>query len=198
MTLRQRWAQTSLPNKFLVATGAVVALSSVIQMLILWFSLQVSNAALEASIESSHNDQRAWIAVKNMSITSFETGKPLKTEVKIINTGKTNALEVQESGVVGIYQGKMDVEKYLKETPPPEHEPVVLFQGIDVAIPAETSAPLTEEQIKAIQDRRYPVYLFGDVHYKDIFKKSHITQYCGIFVPAINKFEACPQHNKVD
>jgi hypothetical protein len=42
------------------------------------------------------------------------------------------------------------------------------------------------------------VYLFGDIHYKDIFNNPHITQYCGIYVSATNKFEDCGLHNKVD
>jgi hypothetical protein len=191
MNLRQRWKQTSLPNKVLATTGAVVALSSVAQLI-------ASNAALQASIESSHNEQRAWVAIQSIAITTLESGKPLRTEMKIINTGKTVAIDVDYPGVLKPSLGEIDVEKVFKETPQPAHAIAVLFPGIDETVPAETPEPLTQQHVDAIKDRRLLVYFITDIHYKDIFKKEHITQFCGLFVPAKNKFEACHQHNKVD
>jgi hypothetical protein len=206
MTLRQRWKQTSLPNKLLIITGALVAFGTVfyagaaaVQIHILNESLRQSDGALRASIESSHNDQRAWIAIESMAVTLLEADKPLKTEVKIINTGKTIAVDVQSTGAVQTSLAPLDVDKFLEAKKTPTDGPgEVLFQNIDVTIPAETSTPLTSQQVEAIKTRQMLVYLCGDVHYKDIFKKPHTTQYCGIYVPATNKFEACHQHKQVD
>jgi len=107
MTVQQRWKQTSLPNKLLVITGALVAfgtlfyaLAAGVQVWLLRESLSASSAALNASIEASHNEQRAWIAIESMQLTLLEADKPLKTEVKIINTGKTIALELFYPGAV--------------------------------------------------------------------------------------------------
>jgi len=209
MTLRQRWKQTSLPNKLLVITGGLVAFgtlfyaaAAVVQICILRDSVRQSQAALDASIEISHNDQRAWIAIESMTVTTLEAGKPLATEVKIVDTGKTIALDLYYPGEVQTSHARMDVDAFLrsKDMPPPVAATRVgaLFRNIDVTIPAQTSVPLSAEQVTAIQTRQLLVYLFGDVHYKDIFGKAHTTQYCGIYVPDHNKFEACGQHDHVD
>ena len=207
MNLRQRWKQTSLPNKLLVITGALVAFgtlfyagAAVVQIWILEESVQQSRDALNASIEMSHNDQRAWIAIESMAITLLEAGQPLKTEIKIINTGKTIALDLDHPGRVQTNVGRLDVEAFIRSNSLVSEaaKGVVLFQNIDATIPAQTSVPLSAEQVQAIKEGRMFVYLFGDIHYKDIFDKAHTTQYCGIYVPATTRFEDCGLHHKVD
>jgi hypothetical protein len=195
MTLRQRWKNTSLPNKLLVLTGALVAIGTLYQGYVLHESLTQSTVALQ-------NDQRAWIAIESMDVTLLEANRPLKTEVKIINVGKTIAIDLYYPGAVQTSWTQLDIEKFERSTRmPPATAPMragALFQNIDVTVPAETNVPLTSQQVDAIKDRRLLVYLFGDIRYKDIFQQPHTTQYCGIFVPATLKFEDCAQHNTVD
>ena len=78
MNLRQRWKQTSLPSQLLVMTGALVAFgtlfyaaAAVVQICILEDSVRQSQAAVNASIEISHNDQRAWVAIESMAPAPF-------------------------------------------------------------------------------------------------------------------------------
>ncbi len=160
------------------------------------------SAALDASIEASRNDQRAWVGIKSMDVTLLETDKPLKTEVKIINTGKTIALDLYYPGAVQTSWVPLDIEKFERsKNMPPATAPMragVLFQNIEVNIPAETSVPLNSQQVEAIKARRLLVYLFGEIHYKDIFRRPHTTQYCGVYVPGTRRFEDCTQHTSVD
>ena len=207
MTLRQRWKQTSLPNRLLVITGALVAFgtlfyagAAVVQICILEESVRQSRAALNASIEMSHNDQRAWVAIESMAITLLEADKPLQTEVKIMNTGKTIALDLYYPGAVQTSIGPLDVDAFIRANPPVAETAggVALFQNIDATIPAQTSVPLNADQVDQIKKRQLRVYLFGDIHYKDIFGKTHTTQYCGIYAPLTRKFEDCGYHHSVD
>jgi len=136
-----------------------------------------------------------------MAITTLAPDKPLKTEVKIINTGRTVALDLTSSGRVQTSFGPLNVEEFVHSKnmlqPADATRAGALFQNVDVTIPAQTSTPLTSEQVEAIKTRQLWVYLFGDIHYKDVFGKPHTTQYCGIYVPDTEKLEACGLHDHV-
>jgi hypothetical protein len=209
MNVRRRWKQTSLPNKLLVTTGALVAfgtifyaIAAVVQICILEETVRQNKAALDASIEISQNDQRPWVAIESMTLTLLEASQPLKTEVGIKNTGKTIALDLFYPGAVQTSETPLDVEAFIRSTYMPPFTAAMtagaLFQDIGATIPAQTSVSLNAEQVEAIKARKLLVYLFGDIHYKDIFNKDHTTQYCGIYVPTTNKFEDCGQHHSAD
>ena len=52
--------------------------------------------ALDASIQSSRVDQRAWVGIKNFDIEgpALSMGQIIRINMNLINTGKTPALDV--------------------------------------------------------------------------------------------------------
>ena len=202
MGIFQRWKRTSLPNKLLVITGGIVALGTLYQSYILHISLEQNTIGLKENIQSTRNDQRAWIAIESMGITQLEAGESLKAEIKIVDTGKTIALNVRHHGAIQTSLVPLDIDKFeqSKDMPPQLSSNSIgaLFQNIDVIMSSETSVPINLKQVEAIKDRRLLVYLFGEINYDDIFRIPHTTQFCGMLVPATGRFESCAQHDKVD
>jgi hypothetical protein len=202
MKLGQRWNKTALHNQILVVISVVAAAAAAVQTYLLELSLEATNRALTASVEGSQSDQRAWIAIESMDITQLEAHKPLTTEVRILNTGKTVALDLHYPGAVLASPVPLDIDTFEKsESMPHTSVPLTaggLFPNVGETIPAATSAPLTSEEAEAIKIGRMRVYDFGEISYKDIFHRAHTTQFCGVYVLATRKFEDCGQHHSVD
>src|SRR5262249_54948644 len=59
-------------------------------------SARQSKAALDASIEALHTDQRAWVSIHSYDAI-FSSDKPTTITIRLTNTGKTPALKVRSA-----------------------------------------------------------------------------------------------------
>jgi hypothetical protein len=138
-------------------------------------------------------DQRAWIGFTEMSITTLKAGEPLRTDVKLLNSGKTFALDIEmPGGVQTSWTGFDDARRQFSQRAPSfvSHSKV-LFPGITVNSPAETVEKFTDDQVRAVINGTLKVFLFGDIKYRDIFGGRHTTRYCGHYVASTGRFEDC-------
>ncbi|MBZ5643762.1 MAG: hypothetical protein LAO19_13450 [Acidobacteriia bacterium] len=169
-----------------------------------------SKATLEASIEASKLDQRAWITVE----VEEKTGN---FAVFMRNTGKTPAINVTEvtgfSGGTGMAPPAVDFtfnssssppiptnlppdilkrlkqEGYIRDKPPSGY---VIAPG-DSQIGSDYQGKFTQ-MFKLGGER---AYIQGKVTYDDVFGRPHETTYCFWFAPP-SDFVMCNDHNKMD
>jgi hypothetical protein len=148
---------------------------------------------IRQQVSAQRDEERARIEFSSMAITNLKPGEPLRCDVKIINSGKTLALDVVLPGTVQTsYIGLDDAIAQAKKSssvPPPSSR--ALFPGIDVNIPSETTVPLTSTQVADIESGDLNVYLIGDITYRDIYKSGYRTHYCGRYVSTTKRFEDC-------
>jgi len=161
-----------------------------------------SKAALDASIEVTRTDQRAWVGV-------IETEPPTETvagenvyikagshsifRAVIANSGRTPALSVTTStGDAGILSGVPFVPRYdyRGEYGIPVIQPAAKFW-----ILTSGDHAFTAKEIDAVKSGTFKVYFFGMINYKDVFGKSHRTNFCAVLDRNLKNFNACSQFN---
>jgi hypothetical protein len=166
-----------------------------------WLEAGALGAAILYSIVTAiqwsdfrHNfkiDERAWIGIKTIDLSEPSAGEALRCEIKMVNSGKTFALDITGPGFLQTSRiGLQDAiaSAHVSNRIPYTH---VLFPSIDENMPFKTDSPLTAEQASSVSLGTLQVYVFGDIYYRDIFGDRHVTHYCGHYVTTTKRFEDC-------
>ena len=124
--------------------------------------IRLTGTALDASIEMSRTDQRAWLGVKDITLTHALTiNHPIQISVNTFNSGKTPALEVTLPEIsVG------DGEDHMLKTAPSKDRGVVAPNNNEVFY---SSASVSNDVIDGLEAAKIRVYVRGRIEYKDIF-----------------------------
>jgi hypothetical protein len=167
-------------------------------------SVKKSGDALNASIEASRTDQRAWVGVKSINVGTLEAEKNLVAEVALNNSGKSLANKVQGYATLAVSDSRT-----LREFPEPPREPVesvaIYWPGMDLKIYASGTAktPLhrfafTKSGLENISAKRSFLFVYGTYNYVDIFDRPHTTRFCARYSPDSKLFEFCANYNYAD
>lgn len=154
-----------------------------------------NNAALDATIASSHLDQRAWVYVSNPSLIQRPGQWPVIT-LDIINSGKTPASNVsylQSSDIQPA--GKYPIFQYKGESLPVGSLPP---GGKFTTSYFDTAERLTALAFSQRRVRRESFFIYGELSYTDAFGISRRTRYCyAMFQMEENMTitTTCPYHN---
>jgi hypothetical protein len=161
--------------------------------------LAQGRAALDAQIESSRLDQRAWVGIKSVVSEPLQAGKPLQIGVEITNVGRTPAFELRP--VVSWRVGdRIDINTYavskermnlIKAAGEP---PVVLFPGQVFSAAIVPGTP-NDEFIKQVESGTRMIYVFGELKYVDGSHRPHITKFCFYYVASSGRFNLCDRYN---
>ncbi len=164
-------------------------------------SLQQSNKALNATIEESRLDQRAWVVATDMTPANIAANRNPRFVIGVRNTGKTPALRVTRRIAAHIYRkGEPFVPLYHDE-PPPAVEPMIMLPpgGQHFELRTGDLPPLTQGTIDALQKGEYVLKVYGWVRYEDVFKRRHLTTFCVALVPVnLTLGESCESYNQAD
>ncbi len=156
-------------------------------------SVDRSKAALDATIESFHLEQRAWVAV-NFVDMPLMLDKPLLAKVTFINTGRTPAVRVTQ--VVGFDAEFKRIHELAEPNPKWFRQASIILPGLPATAPAEprTKNPidvLTQAGIDAINKGQVFIYVWGEIKYFDVFGAPHFTKFCGEYSPKAGLFGVC-------
>jgi hypothetical protein len=170
-------------------------------------NLARSKAALDASIEASRNDQRAWVTNADMVPNFMDDkgvptwvmeGRKLTFGVKLQNSGKSPALDVE---------CKMAAKVFPKEIPfspiydPSERPPsrIVMRPGgigeIDTSPSDPLAVDITAEILADITSGRKRLCAYGEITYRDIFERHHVTTFCAYLSEDLRTFMHCNTYN---
>lgn len=156
---------------------------------------------LDASIESSRLDQRAWLTVSNLQLTEEPNGlNNIGVLCHLINTGKTPALMVTNKTSTGTFTAN---------TAPPTVEwdqiladnPVVVFPGGFTTFTARFN-PFTAVSLDSYKQHRSDMLIRVRIDYRDVFGAAHFTESCSYhsFGTGLTSsaFGACKTGNEID
>lgn len=143
---------------------------------------KASAASIKATQEAMRLDQRAWVGVL-AQMDKPEVGKPLIGKALITNSGKTFAVKMTIQTHLAISRTKLDVLPTI---------PSVLWgESIGLLIPNRpyeshvtfrdaSGTPLKsiQQEIDNLTTGGFYVYIFGEVHYNDVFQQPHETDFC--------------------
>lgn len=159
-----------------IADNAQVALDA---------SNRQSKASLDATIEISRLEQRAWVGPTTMILKEMHAPDPINADVTIINSGKTPALDTRVRYYLYVSDTVIDIEKTSKSIlamSMGESTVSTLFPNQTNHLIAPTSST-DELAIQSVKAGRKLLYLFAWVWYEDVFHKSHETRFCAQFRP---------------
>src|SRR5713226_9022985 len=136
-------------------------------------SVKQAGDALNASIEASRTDQRAWIAIGTPSPT-LKVGNPSILQVRIWNAGKTPAFITKGSSVIeplpnGAYPDFKPRRGEITSDPivlSPNAQFFVTHQ-LDRRNPAQN---MDETMLRPLTNSTVIVYLWGRIEYEDVFR----------------------------
>lgn len=164
-------------------------------------TLSQSRTALNATIQSSYRDQRAWVGVDSIT-GNVELGKPLIVTVQYRNTGKSPALKlITIASVEPVDKGKEPSFTYepnlagvLSST---VLQPNAIYRNILNAGGA-TNIAVTQVGYDRIRSGDLVVFVYGKLTYEDIFSRSHRTTFCVYLDPIGKTWNTYKGYNEVD
>lgn len=170
-------------NRQMVLVSALMLTVTAVQCIYTHYSLKQSSAALNASIDASRLDQRAWVTVTSIHIMDgFSNAKNSKVEAIVTNTGRTPALGWRiKCGTIytGGEQSRSDIAKILKESARPLDTSVgVIGPDVHPIVTMDTDASTYPEFKRVLGVKPFYLYVFGRMDYRDIFGKDHFTTFC--------------------
>jgi hypothetical protein len=169
---------------------------------------QIEKNLLEASIDSSELDQRAWVAVSDLRTNPsvLVVGEPLTFIAVFKNTGRTPAKGTH--GYVTVdpeLQGHSPKFSY-KHLPsfsygliPPEGTAFASIKADMRDRRTGQAVPITQEVLDGLKSESIHFYVHGIVYYEDVFHITHWTKFCYFLRgPQLNEFSGCNSHNNAD
>lgn len=172
----------------------------------------ISKSALEASIETSRRDQRAWLGVRGMVLSKEPEGsEPIRITAILANTGKTPAMLINNKSQKWIGAGG--------NPPWKTWDQVATSEGAETIFPGDTTRSLTlsfgvfrpdmfrpdmfdtgANEINLYRDRRATMHVQVRLEYVDVFGCRPWTPICLYrdFGEPLNTFHPCAQGNDID
>jgi hypothetical protein len=159
-------------------------------------SEKTANDALQATIDTFHQDQRAWVSIKNARLTKpFSTTEKAQVTVLVTNSGHTPGLKMYFScrgmkldaePTCDPHLGKGEVFK----SPVPPGGETEQFLLID---------PQSQALIDGLKNNTHIFYLKFGLEYQDINGKVHHTTFCGSYPTDHEPFlMGCPNGGSMD
>jgi hypothetical protein len=162
---------------------------------------------LKATQDQLRLDQRAWIGVKRVNVSTLPA--PWFATITVSNTGKTPALHMKEISVPELipkgnnpdFSTEKIKSKYEGSSVAPQTKVDIIYpfsssKKINISI-AEEKRKMDEDFGKFRQgDLIY--YVHGTIFYDDVFHKHHWVTFCWYFDLTINEFRPYKEHNNTD
>jgi hypothetical protein len=139
-------------------------------------------------------ENRAWLGVSNEGVIQFETGKPIKVDITLVNSGKTPASHVMEGADVQPFTLIPDTPLLFGLTPTASIPP----QGSHIL--HITSNTKLDGITKAKIEGKVLILVFrGTVQYEDFNKIQRTTSVCMFMSdPATKQLSFCETGNDMD
>jgi len=163
----------------------------------------VAEKSLQASIDSSRIDQRAWVGIKDITLLPLEEGKPLIAQIRISNSGRTFAREVRIPGMLIFDASKIETDEAIKtaithyQNKPPAIMGVIFPNG-EILQPCIVEGSINSASIEAILADKLNVYIIGEIQYLDVFGQHHTTTFFSRYFPLLRTFQFQAKHNEAD
>jgi hypothetical protein len=166
-------------------------------------NLEQSKQAIDASIEISRRDQRAWVGITEIippwrdpanNPLYIKEGSNFGASVTIINSGKTPALNIRSKIRLMAFPRN---HKFAPDYGNVQGQSVGVLQpqGKFKATSLPSYQPVNASDITSLKNSAMILYLYGEIQYEDIFKISHRTTYCSFLAQTLDSFVVNSTYN---
>lgn len=170
-----------------------------------------SKRALDASIEISRSDQRAWVGMTEILPQWVDSSnKPMflkegsyyQVGVTIVNSGKTPALNVKPkirllpfSSEDKFYPDFGDLKEQSDGVIEGQTVGVIQPQGALKLISAPSYKKVRSSDLESLKNGSLVLFLYGEIQYEDIFGVAHQTTFCSTLASTLDRFNVCSSYN---
>jgi hypothetical protein len=144
-------------------------------------SLGHAHKALDASIESSRMDNRAWITSHGISFEDIVPGKTPKFNVFVINSGKSPAFTGINT-LIKVFDSSdekgLDAELAKPWLDESGGNHAIMYPGQELRVSIEGEEAISGETLAQIKLGSKILYIIGVIPYRDIYGVSHRTKFC--------------------
>lgn len=170
--------------------------------------LKQGNASLDASIEASRTDQRAWLGIKTIDAPTLVPNQKAVINFRIENSGRTPAIEVRafvdviHSTVMLTDAAKVRIAANIARQGKQEEGMMIstIFPDSGFNNMARTSVLLGSGDIESVKNGKNFIIVVGEITYRDIFKETPVrhTRFFAWYNPEFSAFQPLPKHNEAD
>lgn len=174
-------------TKVMAGATIAVAVATIIYTITSFLQWDILSKQLES--------ERGMVSITGCSLKPMQVGQPLEVDLLAVNVGRTFAFDSKQSSDLKIYSDSFNVhelESFIKAQKPSGAD---ISPGSKLGIPLRTDFKLTEQQIDLINSGKVRITVGGEINYRDIFGKAHLTQYCNTYDSASNSFILCGEYN---
>lgn len=181
-----------------LAVFASVVIAAVIGAFVGYPTWQEYVSQQEAKLEL-----RAYVDVRALGPTALKEGLSPRVRETVQNTGRTPAYNdvIQAAITVADYPLSKPFERLTCPVEDLQADKRKWFLGKGPRVDTVRDAPLTAEEVTAIQTAKSALYFHGTVCYRDIFHEPHRTDFCMFWkwdAGRVSPSLSCDQGNKAD
>ena len=142
--------------------------------------------------------ERPWVIVQNANYKDFKVGDKPIAVIVFINTGRTPARNVRTIGHIALrYEPAPNPIPY--NSPNCYDSNSVIGPNNVMSLLLQTNGPLlNEEDLKAVNEKKLRLYIWGCVDYDDIFSNHYKTNFLLVNKPGTDNFDFCKYGNEVE
>jgi hypothetical protein len=166
-------------------------------------SADAAKSAAETAKESLTQAQRAFLFTSIKYAISPEGVHQYYVEIR--NSGTTPARSTTNQHNCEI--SNLSPENFDYRDFPASTKPSLLTIGPQAIINMDGEYDLTQDDVKRMRDESKSIYIWGWIHYRDVFpnSKPHVTEFCYRLLPEMRgqgtlqlRSPTCPTHNCTD
>ena len=170
--------------------------------------LKQGKASLDASIEASRTDQRAWLGIKTIDAPTLVPNQKAVINFRIENSGRTPAIEVRafvdviHSTVMLTDAAKVRIAANIARQGKQGEGMMIstIFPDSGFNNMARTSVLLGSGDIENVKVGKSFIIVVGEITYRDIFKDTPFrhTRFFALYNPEFSAFQPLSTHNEAD
>jgi hypothetical protein len=158
-----------------LATGDKIATIATLVGFLQFVALVATFALMR---RSARQQLRAYISGLPDWITSFDETHPPRASYTMRNLGQTPAYKVVHRSEIAALPFPLPVGFRLPPVNGTIAPATVLFPNVPLIGNSTKAAPFTADELAGIRNRSMRPYIFGEIRYRDVFRKRRRSTFC--------------------
>lgn len=156
-------------------------------------SAEAAEAAVNVASDTAKRQLRAYVTL-NDAIVEWLSPQQFAVVISVINSGQTPAIGLRYASRVAV-GGKPDHFEEMSKIED-NASTIDLGAGTDIKLRIPNPDPLPEDIVTAAKERRVPLYVWGEIRYRDVFGKTRRTHYRMELAESGDKLRMCSSGNE--
>jgi hypothetical protein len=162
-------------------------------------SLDQSRKSLEATIEMSRNDQRAWVGITSISgPKAIKEESPFNINAIWGNFGKSPAFKVTCATGLRVQARRDTIEPVYEKDTNALPSSAILWPSLTMSAAPDRPLYFDKQRTDDIRSGRQIIRAYGYATYEDAFGRHHRTEFACSYTPDDGGWRVLDTHNTAD